>query len=155
MAHRRKATAMKLAQAQRIAIGVEDMVLLQNIRDDGIMENLKERLEAKQIYTYIGNVLVACNPYTWLQIYDDATMKSYVLQSRVDVAPHIFATAEAAYRSMVTEEESQCVIISGESGAGKTEASKHIQQYVAAISSDGDGVDKIKRIFLESNPGLC
>ena len=55
---------------------------------------------------------------------------------------------------MVTEEENQCVIISGESGAGKTEASKQIQNYIAAVCGGGDGVDKLKRVFLESNPVL-
>ena len=112
---------------QRVVVGVEDMVLLQDIRDAGIMENLKARLQAEQIYTYIGHVLVVCNPYKWLNIYDPSIMKSYVHQARIDVSPHIFATAEAAYRSMVTEEDSQCIIISGEPGAGKTEASKQIQ----------------------------
>ena len=154
MSHRRKAATKKIVTEQRVVVGVEDMVLLQDIRDAGIMENLKARLQAEHIYTYIGHVLVVCNPYKWLNIYDPAIMKSYVHQSRIDVPPHIFATAEAAYRSMVTEEDSQCIIISGESGAGKTEASKQIQAYIATISGDGEGVDKIKRIFLESNPVL-
>lgn len=154
MSHRRKAAAKKIVTEQRVLVGVEDMVLLQDIRDAGIMDNLRHRLEAEQIYTYIGHVLVVCNPYKWLPIYEPTVMKTYVHQPRIDVPPHIFATAEAAYRSMVTEEDSQCIIISGESGAGKTEASKQIQAYIATISGDGDGVDKIKRIFLESNPVL-
>jgi myosin-1 len=81
-------------------------------------------------------------------------MKQYIHQARIDVAPHIFATAESAYRNMITEEENQCVIISGESGAGKTEASKQIQTYIAEVSGGGEGVKKIKTIFLESNPVL-
>ena len=76
------------------------------------------------------------------------------MQQRVDVAPHIFATAEAAYRSMIQEEENQCVIISGESGAGKTEASKQIQSFIATVSGGGAGVDNIKKVFMESNPVL-
>eukprot|EP01034_Spumella_vulgaris_P042157 gene42157-52269_t len=70
------------------------------------------------------------------------------------MTPHIFATAEAAYRAMITEEDNQCVIISGESGAGKTEASKQIQAYIAKVSGGGADVDKIKSVFLESNPVL-
>jgi myosin-1 len=81
-------------------------------------------------------------------------MKQYIHQARIDVAPHIFATAESAYRNMITEEENQCVIISGESGAGKTEASKQIQTYIAEVSGGGEGVQRIKTIFLESNPVL-
>jgi myosin heavy subunit len=102
----------------RNVVGVEDMVLLPDIKDTGIAANLRQRLVAEQIYTSIGHVLVACNPYKWLNIYDEDHMKKYTMQQRVDVTPHIFATAEAAYRNMIQEEDNQCVIISGESGAG-------------------------------------
>ena len=81
-------------------------------------------------------------------------MRYYERKQRIDVPPHIFATAEEAYRTMIQEEDNQCVIISGESGAGKTEASKQIQNYIAAISGGGEGVDKVKKIFLQSNPLL-
>ena len=156
---------------------MEDMILLTDTKDSGICENLKERLGSSQIYTFIGHVsyfgpllltsitfdsvlccvlqvLVVCNPYKWLPIYEEHVMKQYIHQARIDVAPHIFATAESAYRNMITEEENQCVIISGESGAGKTEASKQIQTYIAEVSGGGDGVKQIKTIFLESNPVL-
>ena len=103
------------------------MTLLTKPTPQGIRDNLKERLEAECIYTYIGNVLVAANPFTWLQIYSSDDAKRYMRQSRLDVPPHVFEVAEAAFRAMTEEEDSQCVIISGESGAGKTEASKHIQ----------------------------
>ena len=112
------------------------------------------RLQTEEIYTNIGHVLIACNPYKWLPIYSDEYIKKYIHQQRVDVVPHIFATAEAAYRAMITEEENQCVIISGESGAGKTEASKQIQNYIAAVCGGGESVEKIKKAFLESNPVL-
>lgn len=138
----------------RTIVGVEDMVLLGDVRDSGIVENLKLRLKSENIYTNIGHVLIAVNPYKWLDIYGPSVMKQYVHQNRVDVPCHIFATAEAAYRGMVLEEDNQCIIISGESGAGKTEASKQIQSYIAAVSGGGDGVDKIKKVFLESNPVL-
>lgn len=94
------------------------------------------------------------NPYKWLKIYDESVMKNYACKARVDVAPHVFVIAEAAYRTMVSEEDNQCVIVSGESGAGKTEASKQIQSYIAAMSGSGKGVDKIKTVFLQSNPLL-
>lgn len=138
----------------RLIVGCEDMVLLPALSEEGVVANLRQRLEAEQIYTNIGHVLVACNPYKWLDIYGEGSIKKYVHQQRVDVAPHVFATAEAAFRAMITEEESQCVIISGESGAGKTEASKQIQSYIAAVSGGGEDVEKIKTTFLESNPVL-
>ncbi|GMI22820.1 hypothetical protein TeGR_g6450 [Tetraparma gracilis] len=83
-------------------------------------------------------------------------MRRYVHRNRIDVPPHIFAVAEAAFRTMLSEEESQCVIISGESGAGKTEASKQIQNYIATVSASGgaEEIDQVKKVFLESNPVL-
>lgn len=145
---------MREAPKLRLQVGTEDMVLIRDTSDKGITENLKVRLESSNIYTYIGHVLVAANPYKWLKIYDHDVMKQYTQQSRVDLPPHIFATAEAAYRSMITEEDNQCIIISGESGAGKTEASKQIQEYIAKVSSGAEGVDRIKKVFLQSNPVL-
>ncbi|KAF0697355.1 Aste57867_11956 [Aphanomyces stellatus] len=142
------------ADMERRIVGVDDMVLLPSVSDNGILENLKARHGADQIYTFIGHVLVCVNPYKWLDIYNEETMKYYAHKQRIDVPPHVFATAEETYRTMVRDEENQCVIISGESGAGKTEASKQIQNYIAGISGSGDGVDKVKRTFLESNPLL-
>eukprot|EP00936_MAST-01D_sp_MAST-1D-sp1_P002156 g2156.t1 len=154
---RRQRAAAAFAQGdgeERVVVGVDDMVMIPDMSENGIMNNLKQRHAANTIYTSIGHVLCVVNPYTWLPIYDRATMGKFVNKSRVDVPPHIFATAEAAYRMMVLEEEPQCVIISGESGAGKTEASKQIQNYIASISGSGEGVDRVKEIFLESNPLL-
>ena len=132
------------------------MVLLPNLSNKGIVANLKDRLYSDLIYSYIGNVLVVVNPYKWLKIYDTSTMRRYVHRNRVDVPPHIFAVAEAAFRTMISEEENQCVIISGESGAGKTEASKQIQNYIASVSGTGgnSGIDAVKKVFLDSNPVL-
>ena len=151
---RRRKPIVREAPKLRLQIGTEDMVLLRDVTDKGICENLKVRLESSNIYTYIGHVLVVCNPYKWLPIYEESVMKTYAHQNRIDLPPHVFATAEAAYRTMITEEDNQCVIISGESGAGKTEASKQIQNYIAKVSGGTEGVDKIKKIFLESNPVL-
>ncbi|KAJ1455086.1 P-loop containing nucleoside triphosphate hydrolase protein [Pelagophyceae sp. CCMP2097] len=136
--------------------GVDDMTLLTKTDPNGIKDNLKERLQGECIYTYIGHVLVAMNPFTWLELYSPQDAARYQHCSRLDVPPHVFAIAEAAFRAMADEEESQCVIISGESGAGKTEASKHIQSYLALCSA-GKGsaeVERVKRVFLESNPLL-
>jgi myosin-1 len=146
--------ALAIEVSERVIIGVDDMVMLRNLSEKAILSNIKERHAKDRIYCYIGHVLVVVNPYKWLKIYGQDTMKQYTMRSRVDVEPHIFAVGEAAFRTMITEEEPQCVIISGESGAGKTEASKQIQNYIASISGDGDGVEQVKRVFLESNPLL-
>ena len=154
--HRRRAAPTLSHFQTREVIGVDDMVLLTTdaSKEAGVVENLRKRLQKEQIYTHIGDVLICVNPYKWLDIYDDAHMKQYVHKARMDAVPHIYSTAEAAFRGLITEEDSQCVIISGESGAGKTEASKQIQTYIAAVSGGGIETEQIKRIFLESNPVL-
>ncbi|KAF1777164.1 P-loop containing nucleoside triphosphate hydrolase [Phytophthora cactorum] len=155
---RRKPTAAAkhatLFSDERVVVGVDDLVLLPSVSETSILENLKMRHAADVIYSYIGHVLVVVNPYKWLDIYGEDSMHAYMHKARIDVAPHVFATAEETYRTMLSEEDNQCVIISGESGAGKTEASKQIQNYIAGVSGSGAGVDKVKRTFLESNPLL-
>ena len=76
----RRTPKVKRVTEKRIIVGVEDMVLLQDLRDAGIVQNLKDRLHAGCIYTYIGHVLVVCNPYKWLPIYEAEVMKQYVHQ---------------------------------------------------------------------------
>eukprot|EP00667_Euglena_gracilis_P008212 EG_transcript_8328 len=144
-----------MAQYQRpTEPGVSDLVLLPSLTEHAITDNLQKRLKAECIYTYISNVLVLCNPFKRLPLYSDAAVALYQRHHRNEVPPHVFALAEDTYRSMVQEEENQCIIISGESGAGKTEASKHVVQYVAAVSGNSPEMQKVKRIMLESNPLL-
>ncbi|TYZ59198.1 hypothetical protein PybrP1_007131 [[Pythium] brassicae (nom. inval.)] len=138
------AAARQVFGDERTVVGVDDLVLLSAVSESAILENLKMRHAADVIYAYIGHVLVVVNPYKWLDIYDEASMRAYTHKARIDVPPHVFATAEEAYRSMLSEEDNQCVIISGESGAGKTEASKQIQNYIAGVSGSGAGVDKLQ-----------
>ena len=85
---------------------------------------------------------------------DSEHVEQYNGRPRLDNPPHVFAVAEAAYRDMIADEEPQSIMISGESGAGKTEASKHIQQYIAEVSGGGEAVQRVKTVFLESNPLL-
>eukprot|EP00939_MAST-03C_sp_MAST-3C-sp1_P000332 g332.t1 len=139
------------------SIGCDDMVLLPKLGDGTITKNLEMRHAKDLIYTYIGNVLISVNPFKWITgLFDDIQIKKYRGENRIDVPPHIFAVAEDAYRTMCEEEEKQCVIISGESGAGKTEAAKQIMAYVAKVSGGkGDSrVEKVKDVILSSNPVL-
>jgi myosin-1 len=134
---------------------VDDMVLLSKLKEDEIMENLRKRHQNDVIYTYISNVLISVNPFKIIPGLSDLDqVEKYRGKFRHELPPHIFALAEAAYRGLTQDGESQCVIISGESGAGKTEAAKLIMQYIAAVSGSSSGVERVKKIILESNPLL-
>ncbi|WOO80631.1 Myosin-1 [Vanrija pseudolonga] len=136
--------------------GVQDMTLLSTITNESINENLKARFQNQEIYTYIAHVLISVNPFRDLGIYTEAILNTYRGKNRLEMPPHVFAIAEAAYYKMTTEKENQCVIISGESGAGKTEAAKRIMQYIAAVSGteSGSGIEGIKEMVLATNPLL-
>lgn len=136
-------------------VGVSDLTLLSSISDDAINQNLKKRFENGTIYTYIGHVLISVNPFRDLGIYTDAVLQSYKGKNRLEVPPHVFAIAEAMYYNLKAYNENQCVIISGESGAGKTEAAKRIMQYIAAASDTHEAsIGKIKDMVLATNPLL-
>ncbi|KAN0022743.1 hypothetical protein ACTFIU_005479 [Dictyostelium citrinum] len=140
--------------------GLDDMTLLSKVTNDQILDNLKKRFEKDIIYTNIGDVLISVNPFKFIDgMYSDEVLQEYVGKSRIELPPHVFAVAEQTYRSMINEKENQCVIISGESGAGKTEAAKKIMQYIADVSgergsSSNQKVEHVKSIILETNPLL-
>jgi myosin I len=136
--------------------GVDDMTLLPKITNEAIRDNLHERYQNDIIYTSISDVLISMNPYKMLPIYESSIIQDYVGRSRIELPPHIFSVAEESYRSMLNDQKNQCVIISGESGAGKTEAAKKIMQYVAEVTGgeEGSRLAEVKRIILETNPLL-
>jgi myosin-1 len=105
--------------------------------------------------TYIGHVLVSVNPFRDLGIYTDEVLHSYQGKNRLEMPPHVYAIAEASYYNMKGYKENQCIIISGESGAGKTEAAKRIMQYIANVSGGTDSsIQQIKDMVLATNPLL-
>jgi myosin-1 len=136
-------------------IGVSDLTLLSKVSNEAINENLKKRFEGAEIYTYIGHVLVSVNPFRDLGIYTDEVLRSYQGKNRLEMPPHVFAIAESSYYNMKAYKDNQCVIISGESGAGKTEAAKRIMQYIADVSGGDSGdIKQIKDMVLATNPLL-
>ncbi|CAG8001151.1 unnamed protein product [Penicillium olsonii] len=136
-------------------IGVSDLTLLSKISNEAINDNLKLRFEHDEIYTYIGHVLVSVNPFRDLGIYTDSVLDSYRGKNRLEVPPHVFGVAESAYYNMKSYKDNQCVIISGESGAGKTEAAKRIMQYIASVSGGNDSsIQQTKEMVLATNPLL-
>ncbi|XP_066544424.1 unconventional myosin-Ib isoform X5 [Amia ocellicauda] len=135
-------------------IGVGDMVLLEPLSEDSFIENLKKRFDHNEIYTYIGSVVISMNPYRSLPIYTPDKVEEYRNRNFYELSPHIYALADEAYRSLRDQDKDQCILITGESGAGKTEASKLVMSYVAAVCGKGQEVNKVKEQLLQSNPVL-
>lgn len=135
-------------------IGVGDMVLLEPLSEDTFIENLRKRFEHNEIYTYIGSVVISMNPYKPLPIYTADKVEEYRNRNFYELSPHIYALADEAYRSLRDQDKDQCILITGESGAGKTEASKLVMSYVAAVCGKGQEVNKVKEQLLQSNPVL-
>uniref|UniRef100_A0A671VEU5 Myosin VIIBb n=1 Tax=Sparus aurata TaxID=8175 RepID=A0A671VEU5_SPAAU len=133
--------------------GVDDMIKLGDMTEAGILRNLLLRHKQGLIYTYIGSVLVAVNPYQDYPMYSGDQVKLYQGRKLGELPPHIFAIAESCYTNMMRHHKNQCCIISGESGAGKTESTKLILQYFAAVSG-GLSKQEIEHQILESNPIL-
>ncbi|XP_021234068.1 unconventional myosin-If [Numida meleagris] len=134
--------------------GVDDMVLLAKISEDAIVENLKKRFMDDYIFTYIGPVLISVNPFKQMPYFTDKEIELYQGAAQYENPPHIYALTDNMYRNMLIDGENQCVIISGESGAGKTVAAKYIMGYISKVSGGGDKVQHVKDIILQSNPLL-
>ncbi|KAM6945963.1 myosin VIIAa [Aplochiton taeniatus] len=131
--------------------GVEDMIRLGDLNEAGILRNLLIRYTERLIYTYTGSILVAVNPYQILPIYTADQIRLYTNKKIGEMPPHIFAIADNCYFNMQRNNRDQCCIISGESGAGKTESTKLILQFLAAISGQHSWIEQQ---VLEANPIL-
>uniref|UniRef100_A0A3B4TMB3 Unconventional myosin-VIIa-like n=1 Tax=Seriola dumerili TaxID=41447 RepID=A0A3B4TMB3_SERDU len=134
--------------------GVDDMIKLGDMTEAGLLRNLLLRHKQGLIYTFTGSVLVAVNPYQDFPLYAaDQVRPLYHGRKLGELPPHIFAIAESCYFNMTRNLRNQCCIISGESGAGKTESTKLILQYLAAVSGELSE-QGIEQQILESNPIL-
>jgi len=137
--------------------GVSDFILLKELSEDGLLENMKKRWEDGFIYTYIGNVIVSVNPYRQVNLYNRDIIEIYRTNDTRDLPPHIYSLADITLRTMKYESQDQCIIISGESGSGKTEASKLIMEYIATVAGKNSRqitVERVKDQLLNSNPVL-
>uniref|UniRef100_A0A8C5CCJ0 Unconventional myosin-Ic-like n=1 Tax=Gadus morhua TaxID=8049 RepID=A0A8C5CCJ0_GADMO len=143
------------ALTARDRVGVQDFVLLENFNSEAaFIENLRRRFTENLIYTYMGSVLVSVNPYKDLEIYSPQHMERYRGVSYYEISPHIYALSDNTYRAMKTSRRDQCILISGESGAGKTEASKKILLYYAVSCPAHQRMASLRDCLLQSTPVL-
>ncbi|XP_028310675.1 myosin heavy chain, fast skeletal muscle-like [Gouania willdenowi] len=116
---------------------IEDMAMMTHLNEPCVLYNLKERFASWMIYTYSGLFCVVVNPYKWLPVYDAVVVNAYRGKKRVEAPPHIFSISDNAYQFMLTDRENQSILITGESGAGKTVNTKRVIQYFATIAVAG------------------
>uniref|UniRef100_A0A3Q1CJQ3 Myosin VC n=1 Tax=Amphiprion ocellaris TaxID=80972 RepID=A0A3Q1CJQ3_AMPOC len=135
-----------------ILVGENDLTALSYLHEPAVLHNLKVRfVESRIIYTYCGIILVAVNPYKQLPVYGDAIIHAYSGQNMGDMDPHIFAVAEEAYKQMARNHKNQSIIVSGESGAGKTVSARYAMRYFAVVSKSGSQT-RVEDKVLASNP---
>lgn len=139
--------------------GVDDMASLTELHGGSIMYNLFQRYKRNQIYTYIGSIIASVNPYQPITgLYEGATMERYSRHHLGELPPHIFAIANECYRCLWKRHDNQCVLISGESGAGKTESTKLILKFLSVISQQSselslkEKTSSVEQAILESSP---
>ncbi|XP_050306397.1 unconventional myosin-Va [Anthonomus grandis grandis] len=148
----KKETDLPFLKNPDILIGENDLTSLSYLHEPGVLYNLQVRFcERKDIYTYCGIVLVAINPYDELPIYDTDTIQAYRGQAMGDLDPHIFAVAEEAYTKLEREQRDQSIIVSGESGAGKTVSAKYAMRYFATVGGNATET-QVERKVLASSP---
>ncbi|KAK1331679.1 hypothetical protein QTO34_009652 [Cnephaeus nilssonii] len=117
---------------------IEDMAMMTHLHEPAVLYNLKERYAAWMIYTYSGLFCVTVNPYKWLPVYNAEVVSAYRGKKRQEAPPHIFSISDNAYQFMLTDRENQSILITGESGAGKTVNTKRVIQYFATIAVTGE-----------------
>ncbi|XP_046731938.1 myosin-7-like [Silurus meridionalis] len=140
---------------------IEDMAMLTFLHEPAVLYNLKERYAAWMIYTYSGLFCVTVNPYKWLPVYNQEVVIAYRGKKRSEAPPHIFSISDNAYQYMLADRENQSLLITGESGAGKTVNTKRVIQYFASIAASGPKKDSssqnkgtLEDQIIQANPAL-
>ncbi|XP_050955214.1 unconventional myosin-Va isoform X2 [Labeo rohita] len=134
-----------------ILVGENDLTALSYLHEPAVLHNLRVRFtDSKLIYTYCGIILVAINPYESLPIYGSDIINAYSGQNMGDMDPHIFAVSEEAFKQMARDEKNQSIIVSGESGAGKTVSAKYTMRYFATVSGSSDEASVEEKVLASS-----
>lgn len=132
----------------------EDLASLSHLNEPSVLYNLTKRYNNGYIYTYSGLFLLAINPYRNLNIYSQKHIKKYTMSKKSELDPHIFAVANEAYSLMISNRENQSVLITGESGAGKTENTKKVIEFLASVAGYKSEDISIDKKIIDSNPIL-
>ncbi|XP_047444263.1 unconventional myosin-IXb isoform X4 [Mugil cephalus] len=130
-----------------------DLCNLPGLSEDSILNNLRTRFYKKKIYTYAGSILIAINPFKFLSIYNPKYVKMYENHQLGKLEPHIFAIADVAYYAMLRKKVNQCIVISGESGSGKTQSTNFLIHCLTALSQKGYA-SGVERTILGAGPVL-
>ncbi|MCL4128656.1 UNVERIFIED_CONTAM: hypothetical protein GTU68_035666 [Idotea baltica] len=131
-----------------------DLCQLTNLNEQTLLENLRARFQRGHIYTYVGSILISVNPFKYYPIYNPKYVKLYQNHRLGELPPHIFAIADSAYHSMLKQRKNQCIVISGESGSGKTEATLFLLHHLTMLSQKGSHGSGVEQTILSSGPVL-
>ncbi|XP_017906855.1 PREDICTED: unconventional myosin-IXb isoform X9 [Capra hircus] len=131
----------------------DDLCNLPELTEENLLKNLRHRFLQRKIYTYAGSILVAVNPFKFLPIYNPKYVKMYENQQLGKLEPHVFALADVAYYSMLRKHVNQCIVISGESGSGKTQSTNFLIHCLTALSQKGYA-SGVERTILGAGPVL-
>lgn len=112
----------------------DDLCRLPTLSEQTLLEHLEDRFSQGRIYTYVGEILIAVNPFRFFPMYNPKFINAYTNRNLGSLPPHIFAIADVAFHRMLRERKSQCVVISGESGSGKTESTKLLVHHLTALA---------------------
>ena len=133
---------------------LDDLTQLTHLNEPAVLHSLQIRFDIDKIYTFTGPILIAVNPFKRISdLYDDETLSSFI-SLKPNSIPHVFATANAAFRGLCDRQKCQTVLISGESGAGKTESTKYVMKFLACAGSNSGERTEIEKQVLDSNPLL-
>ncbi|KAG7473327.1 hypothetical protein MATL_G00094560 [Megalops atlanticus] len=131
----------------------DDLCNLPDLNEKTLLDNLRSRFKQEKIYTYVGSILIVINPFQFLPIYNPKYVKMYDNHQLGKLEPHIYAVADVAYHAMLQRRQNQCIVISGESGSGKTQSTNFLIHHLTALSQKGFA-SGVEQIILGAGPVL-
>ncbi|XP_077568687.1 unconventional myosin-IXAa isoform X3 [Stigmatopora nigra] len=150
---RRRMVELGLLPQPKSQGDLADLCCLPVLNERSLLDNLRLRFRQEKIYTYIGSILIVINPFKFLPIYNPKYVKMYDNHSLGALEPHIYAVADVAYHQMLQRQRNQCIVISGESGSGKTQSTNFLIHHLTALSQKGFA-SGVEQIILGAGPVL-